>query len=589
MAQEGFKRKLTAILSADVEGYSRLMSENEDATVQTLKSYRTTIAGFVQQFRGRIVDSPGDNILAEFTSVLDAVNCAVEIQRDLAKRNAELTDNRKMEFRIGINLGDVIEEEGQIYGDGVNIAARLESMAEAGGICISGRVYDHVANKLGLGYENLGEHQFKNISNPIRVFRVKTETNLSEILTSEGHTALPLPDKPSIAVLPFINMSGDSEQEYFSDGITEDIITALSRSPWLFVISRNSSFTYRGAAVDVRVVSRELGVRYILEGSVRKVGNRVRINAQLIDGTVGSHVWAEKYDGELQDIFELQDQITQQVVATVQTEIQMHMGNKAKKLEHPDIGTWDLLARGYKFFYELTNESLAEAEKIFRRAVSSDPTSCDAHWLLAAAIFHQVWMGYASDTKASISEAYNYGKTAITLDQYNEYAHWIFGLIQLVQGKRDMAVAELRRAVELNPNCHLAYGSLGTVLSFSEESDESIRNNEIAIRSNPKDPSIFFRYSGIAMAHFVAGRYPEAAQWARKSINRKPNWRIGHAVLASSLAQLNLLDEAKEAVDNFLENIPNETITDLRKVLPFKRPGDAQRFEKGLRNAGMPE
>ena len=589
MVQDGFKRKLTAILSADVEGYSRLMSENEEATVQTLKSYRTAISSLVQQFRGRIVDSPGDNILAEFTSVVDAVNCAVEIQRSLDKRNAELTDNRKMKFRIGINLGDVIEEEGQIYGDCVNIAARLESMAEAGGICISGRVYDHVANKLGLGYENLGKHQVKNISNPIRVFRVKTETNLSEILSSEGHTALPLPDKPSVAVLPFINMSGDSEQEYFSDGITEDIITALSRSPWLFVISRNSSFTYRGAAVDVRVVSRELGVRYILEGSVRKVGNRVRINAQLVDGTVGSHVWAEKYDGELQDIFELQDQITQQVVATVQTEIQMHMGDKAKKLEHPDIGTWDLLARGYKLFYELTNESLAEAEKLFRRAVSSDPTSCDAHWLLAAAIFHQVWMGYASDIKASIPEAYNYGKTAIILDQYNEYAHWIFGLIQLVRGKRDMAVAELRRAVELNPNCHLAYGSLGTVLSIVGEPDESIRNNEIALRSNPKDPSIFFRYSGIAMAHFRAGRYSEASQWARKSINRKPNWRMGHAVLVSSLVQLNLFEEAEGAVDIYLENIPNETISGLRKVIHFDKSEDKHRFEEGLRKAGLPE
>ena len=589
MAEKGFKRKLTAILSADVQGYSRLMGENEEATVQTLKSYRTAIAGLVQQFRGRIVDTPGDNLLAEFTSVIDAVNCGVEIQRNLAKRNAELTDNRKMEFRIGINLGDVIEEEGQIYGDGVNIAARLESMAEPGGICISGRVYDHVENKLGLGYENLGKHQVKNISAPIRVFRVKTETNLSEILSSGGHTALPLPDKPSIAVLPFNNMSGDSEQEYFSDGIAEDIITALSRSPWLFVISRNSSFTYRGAAVDIRVVSRELGVRYILEGSVRKVGNRIRISAQLIDGTAGSHVWAEKYDGELQDIFEFQDQITQQVVATVQTQIQIYVGEEAKKLEYPDIGTWDLLARGYKFIYELTNESLAAAEKIFRRAVASAPTSCDAHWGLACVLFHQVWMGQASDNKATISEAYKLAKKAIELDEYNEYAHWILGLIQFNRGKQDMSIAAFERAIELNPNCSLAYGSLGTALSIFGDPDESIRNNEIAIRSNPKDPSIFFRYSGIAMAHFRAGRYSKASQWARKSINRKPNWRIGHAVLASSLVQLNLFGEAEEAIDEYLENIPNETISDLRTVLPFNNPDDTHRFEEGLRKAGLPE
>jgi TolB-like protein/Tfp pilus assembly protein PilF len=494
-----------------------------------------------------------------------------------------------MKFRIGINLGDVIEEEGRIYGDGINIAARVETMADAGGICISGSAYDQVANKLGLGYENLGEHKVKNINTPIRVFRIKTDTDLSKDIDSEEQATLPLPDKPSIAVLPFNNMSGDSEQEYFSDGITEDIITALSRSPWLFVISRNSSFTYRGSAVDIRKVSRELGVRYILEGSVRKVGNRVRISAQLIDGTLGSHVWAEKYDGELNDIFDLQDQITQKVVATVQTQIQIHVDEKVKKLEHPDIGTWDLLSRGFKLFYELTNESLAAAEKIVRRAVASAPTSCSAHRLLAGILFHQVWMGYASDSQESISEAYNLGKKAIGLDEYDEYAHWILGLIQLIRGKRDTAIAELKRAIELNPNCSLAYGSLGTVLSILGEPDESIRNNEIAIRSNPKDPSIFFRYSGIAMAHFRTGRYSEASQWARKSTNRKPNWRIGHAVLVSSLAQLDLLEEAKAALDNFLENIPNETISALRKVLPFKNPDDAVRLEGGLRKAGLPE
>ena len=589
MTQEGFKRKLVAILSADVEGYSRLMGDNEEATVRTLTAYRNVITNLTQQFRGRVVDSPGDNILVEFASVVDAVNCAVEIQRELAKRNFELPEKRKMRFRVGVNLGDVIDEDGRIYGDGINIAARVESLSEAEGICISGSAYDQVANKLGLEYENLGEHQVKNINTPIRIYRVKMGIDISEKFASEENAALPLPDKPSIAVLPFNNMSGDAEQEYFSDGITEDIITALSRSPWMFVISRNSSFTYRGAAVDVRVVSKELGVRYILEGSVRKAGNRVRITAQLIDGTVGSHVWAEKYDGELQDIFDLQDQITQQVVATVQTQIQLHIGDKAKKLEHPDIGTWELLSRGFKLFYELTNESLAAAEKIVRRAVASAPTSCSAHRLLAGVLFHQVWMGYTSDNQESISEAYHLGKKAIGLDEYDEYAHWILGLIQLFRGKRDMAIAELKRAIELNPNCSLAYGSLGTVLSIIGEPDESIRNNEIAIRSNPKDPSIFFRYSGIAMAHFRAGRYTEATQWARKSINRKPNWRIGHAVLASSLAQLNLLEEAKEAVDNFLENIPNETITDLLKVLPFKRSDDAQQFEEGLRKAGLPD
>jgi adenylate cyclase len=588
MAEEGFKRKLAAILSADVKGYSRLMDDDEEATVRTLTLYRTAIADVVQHFRGRIVDTPGDNILAEFTSIVDAVNCAVEIQRDLAERNADLSYNRKMEFRIGVNLGDVIEEEGRIYGDGVNIAARVEAMAEAGGINISGRAYDQVENKLGLQYENLGEHQVKNIARPIRVYRVIVETDLLERLASEEHTALPLPDKPSIAVLPFNNMSGDPEQEYFSDGITEDIITALSRSPWLFVISRNSSFAYRGSAVDVRKVSRKLGVRYILEGSVRKAGDRVRVTAQLIDGTVGSHVWAEKYDRELQDIFDLQDQITQQVVAAVQTKIQTYVAGKAKRLERPDVVTWDLLARGWKLYYELTKDSLAAAEKIFRKAVASAPTSCGANYLLAGVLIHQVLMGYASEETEITSEALELAKRAISLNEDDEYAHWTLGVIQHIRGRSDSAIAELKRAIELNPNCSLAYGTLGTVLSRSGDPDESIKYSEIATRSNPMDPSIFFRYSGIAMAHFVAGRYSEASQWARKCIHRKPSYRTGHAVLASSLAQLNLLEEANEAVDNYLENIPNETISKLMKV-SFKRPDDAHRFEEGLRKAGLPE
>ncbi|MHC4103672.1 MAG: adenylate/guanylate cyclase domain-containing protein [Planctomycetota bacterium] len=588
MTQDGFKRKLAAILSADVEGYSRLMDQNEEATVRTLTTYRNAINDLAQQYRGRVVDTPGDNVLAEFNSVVDAVNCAVEIQRDLAERNAKIADSRKMKFRIGINLGDVIEEESRIYGDGVNIAARVESMAEAGGICISGMAYDQVANKLGLEYENLGEHQVKNISRPIRIFRVIMEPDLSESVGSDVNAAPPLPDKPSIAVLPFDNMSGDSEQEYFSDGITEDIITALSRSPWLFVISRNSSFAYRGKMIDVRQVSRELGVRYILEGSVRKAGNRIRVTAQLIDGSVGSHVWAERYDGELQDIFGLQDQISQQVVASILTQIQMYVDDKTKRLDRPDVVTWDLLARGWKLFYELTNESLAEAERIFRRAVSSAPTSCDAHHLLASTLIHRVQMGYIADKKTAVSEAYQLAKRAISLDERNEYAHWGLGFIQLWRRNHDLAEAELKRAIELNPNCSLAFGSLGTVLSYSGEPDESIKNNEIAIRLNPRDISIFFRYSGLAMAHFVAGRYSEAVQWARKCIHRKPIWLVGHAVLVSSLAQLDLLEEAKAAVDNYLENIPDETISELRQ-LPFKNQDDAHRFEEGLRKAGLPE
>jgi len=584
MAEKVFKRKLAAILSADVEGYSRLMDDDEEATISTLTVYRSAIIDLVQQYRGRVVDTPGDNLLAEFTSVVDAVNCAIEIQRAIIERNDELPADRRMKFRIGVNLGDIIEEEDRIYGDGVNIAARVQSMAKAGGICISGRAYDQVENKLGLEYTYLGEHQVKNIRRPIRVYSVTMEALSGP---PEEKTVLPLPDKPSIAVLPFDNMSGDAEQKYFSDGITEEIITALSRSPWLFVISRNSSFAYQGKMVDIRQVSRELGVRYILEGSVRKMGNHVRVTAQLIDGKIGSHVWAEKYDGELQDIFDLQDQISQQVVASILTQIQIHGGDKIKRLDRPDVSTWDLLVRGWKLIYEMTKESLASAERILRRAAEVAPTSCDAHHLLAAALIHQAFIGYASDRDATFSEAYELAKRAIALDEQNEYAHWILGVIQHNIGKHDSAIAEQERALELNPNCSLAYGSLGTALMLSGHPDEAIKNIEIAIRLNPKDPSNFFRYSALASAHFMAGRYLEAAQWARKSIQRKPGWRIGHAILASSLAHLDLLEEAKEAVDYYRENIPDAAISKLH--LTSKNQSYVRRVEEGLRKAGLPE
>ena len=588
MSTQELKRKLTAILSADVKGYSRLMGENEEATVRTITAYRKVFAAIVKKHRGWVVDSPGDNIMAEFASVVDAVRGAVEIQEELKARNSELPEDRRMEFRIGINLGDVIQEGERIYGDGVNVAARIEKLADPGGICISESVRTTVGTNLPLGYDFIGEHSVKNIARPIRAYRILVETaSATDIPFTESMT-LHVPDKPSIAVLPFTNMSGDPEQEYFSDGITEDIITALSRSPWLFVISRNSGFAYRGKAVDVKQVSQELGVRYILEGSVRKAGNRVRVTAQLVDGTLGSHVWAEKYDGELQDIFELQDELTQKVVASTHTQIQLDISERVGRLERPDVGTWDLLARGWKLFYELTEESLASAETLFRRAVASDPTSCEAHQLLASVLIHQAQMGYVSDWDATISKAYELAKRAVALDDRNEYAHWTLGFIELWRRNHDMAIAELERAVELNPNCSLAYGTLGTVLSYSGEPDESIKNNEIAIRSNPRDISIFFRFSGIAMAHFVAGCYSEAAQWARKTVQRKPTWRVGHAVLAASLGQLNRLEEAKEAVNNYLQMIPDATISGLRQ-LPFKNPDDAHRFEEGLRNAGLPE
>ena len=584
MTEQGFKRKLTAILSADAVGYSRLMGEDEEATVRTITAYREVITNLIEKYNGKVLDSPGDNLLAEFVSVVDAVQCAVAVQKEIENRNHELPENRRMKFRIGVNLGDVIEEGGRIYGDGVNIAARIEGMATPGGVCISRIVHDQVENKLPFEYEHMGRRTVKNISKPVYVYRVLV---ISDVNSPDLGIEFELPDKPSIAVLPFINMSGDSAQEYFSDGITEDIITALSRSPWLFVISRNSSFVYRGAMADARKISRELGVHYILEGSVRKAGNRIRVTAQLIDGTLGSHVWAEKYDGELQDIFDLQDQITQQVVASLQPQIQLNIGEMVRRLGRPDVSTWELLSRGLKLYYEFTKDSLAAAEKIFRRAVAFAPTSSDPHHLLAGVLIHQVSMGYALDRDKTICEAYELAKQAVSLNENSEDAHWALGLIQHERGKNDIAILELERALELNPNCSTAYGLLGNIQSYCGKPDESIKNNQIAIRINPKDISIFFRFSGIAMAHFVAGRYEEAVQWTLKSIHRKPTWRMGHAILASSLAHLSRLEEAKDAITNFLKIVPNATISGLH--LPYKGLDDENKFKEGLRKAGLPQ
>ena len=369
MAEEHVKRKISAIFSADVEGYSRLMGDDEVATVRTLENYRKVMVDLIEQHRGRVVDSPGDNLLAEFGSVVDAVQCAVEVQQVLKAKNAELPENRRMEFRIGINLGDFIEEGERIYGDGVNIAARIEGLAEGGGICISGTAFDQVETKLGLDFEYLGEQAVKNIKKPVRVYRVRMESDFSDMELSGG---LSLPDKPSIAVLPFVNMSGDPEQEYFSDGITEEIITALSRSPKLFVIARNSTFTYKGKSAKVQKVAEDLGVRYVLEGSVRKAGDRVRITAQLIEAKTGHHLWAERYDRDLKDIFALQDEVAVKIMSAIGAELTR--GERALLLGKgtDNVEAYLMVLQGFEYWYRHTEETNLQARKLGEEAIRPD-------------------------------------------------------------------------------------------------------------------------------------------------------------------------------------------------------------------------
>jgi adenylate cyclase len=533
MAEKGFKRKLAAILSADVEGYSRLMDDDEEATVRTLTSYRTAITDLAQQFRGRVVDTPGDNILAEFTSVVDAVNCAVEIQRELAERNAELLYNRKMEFRIGVNLGDVIEEEGRIYGDGINIAARVESLSEAGGICISGRAYDQVANKLGLEYENLGEHQVKNISTPIRVYRVlsfpgaaahrvikakkalrktwrKTVLAIAAVLVivvgvwavwnyqfrappiteevvSEKPVSTGIPEKPSIAVLPFVNMSDDPKQDYFGDGLAEDLITDLAKISGLLVISRNSTFVYKDKSIGTKQIAENLGARYVLEGSVRKVGDQVRINAQLIDAPTQHHLWAERFDGPLSDIFALQDKIARKIVASLAVKLTELEQEHVYRKETDNIKAYDALLKGADLMKRYSPDRTVKAIPYFEEAIKLDPNYSRAYAGLAEAyIFAGIYGGRLvglSPQECFLRSEHN-REISMKNPTYGSYlvnAYFFFP----VQRRWEEAIADGERSVALAPKESSAWHGLGWALIWGGRPEEAADVAGTALRVDP--------------------------------------------------------------------------------------------------------
>ncbi len=628
MAQEGFKRKLAAILSADVEGYSRLMDDDEEATVRTITSYRNAIADLVQQFRGRVVDTPGDNILTEFTSVVDAVNCAVEIQRDLAERNTELPYNRQMQFRIGVNLGDVIEEDGRIYGDGINIAARVESLSEAGGICISGRAYDQVENKLGLEYENLGEHQVKNITRPIRVYRVLSYPGAAAhrvvqakktlgrrwrkigfsaalvvvIVVAMGiwqfymqrpsiepasveKMAFPLPDKPSIAVLPFDNLSGDPEQEYFSDGLTEEIITGLSKIPRLFVISRNSTFTYKGKPVKVQQVAEDMGVRYVLEGSVRKTGNKVRITAQLIDAVQGHHLWAERYDRDLKDIFVLQDEITKKIITALQVELAEGEQARGYARGTENLEAYLKFLQGWQYYQSVTKESNTLAQQMAKKAIKLDPEYPAAYYLLAFTHYREVILGSTKSPKKTLIQSIKMVQKAISLDDSLADAHGLLGWLYTVRRQHEKGIAEAEHATALNPNSADAYSLLGLTLNYAGRHEEAVKIYKKAIRLSPI-PSIntLFR---LCIACRDCGRYEEGISAAKKALDREPDCIFAHTCLASCFALLGRDDEAQAEAAEVMKIDPKFSLVYLGKRLPYKDPADTKLVVGSLRKAGL--
>ncbi|UCH22195.1 MAG: tetratricopeptide repeat protein [Deltaproteobacteria bacterium] len=637
MSTNVVKRKLAAILSADVEGYSRLMGEDEESTVRTLTTYREVMSGLIQQYRGRVVDYPGDNILAEFTSVVDAVQCGVEIQQVLKARNAALPESRRMAFRIGVNLGDVIEEGERIYGDGVNIAARLEAMAEAGGICISGSAYDQIKNKLALSYEYLGEKEVKNIAEPVRVYKAQIEpvarrarkkaglgrwrwavlAAAAFLVIGAGTVAVwtfyfrpsppsvepasvekmkfPLPDNPSLAVLPFTNMSNDPKQEYFSDGLSEDLITDLSRISGLFVIARNSTFAYKGKAVKIRQVAEELGVRYVLEGSVRKADNRVRINVQLIDATRGHHLWAQRYDGEMVDVFNLQDEITRKIIAALEMKLKGDRQEQDTRKETDNIEAYDAFLQGWKHYYRSTTEDWGKAISFFEKAIELDPNYGRAYAAMAL-IYWRYSLVKEYDWHPDPSIGVTWSQALIRFAEYMELAMKnptsiscrIEASMALYRRQWEKAVAQAERAVVLSPNDMDSFYAMAYILMAAGRLEEAMELIKKGMRYDPNN--IGYPLYLLGMAQFCRGQLEETVEFIERALRHNPQLPMDVPILAVAYAHLGQDQKARAALDVYLKHKGQYyNIRQLMFKFPFKDLGVSDRLADGILKAGLPD
>jgi adenylate cyclase len=557
MVEERAKRKLTAILSADVKGYSRLMGDNETDTVKTLTAYRKIMEELVQQHHGRVVDSPGDNLLAEFASVVDAVESAIEIQRQLKAKNAEIPEKRRMEFRIGINLGDVIEEGERIYGDGVNVAARIEGLALPGGVCVSGTAYDHVENKVVADFEYMGEQAVKNIRKPVRVYRVRTERGVPDVAMKQEVT---LPDEPSIAVLPFVNMSGDPKQEFFSDGITEEIITALSKVPHLFVISRESTFFYKGKPLKVKQVADDLGVRYVLEGSVQRSADRIRINAQLIDALTGRHMWAERYEREVRDIFALQDEIAMEILTALQVELtdgeQVLLGRGSTS----NLEAWGYAVKASAFAEEVTKEGNIRARRLLERAVALDPEYVKAWVWLAFMHWFDARFGWSDSPQESIRQTSIIAQKVLALDDTSPEAHALTGCIHLYLREYEQAIKEVERSVAFGPSHAFVHAVAAHIFRFSGKFEEAIAMIKKAMRLQPYVPGWYLMELG--MNDYCLGRYQEASESAEQflrlaqSRGKEMLW-VAYLMLAMNYSRLGRNHEARLAAEELIRLNPD--------------------------------
>jgi TolB-like protein/class 3 adenylate cyclase/tetratricopeptide (TPR) repeat protein len=590
------ERKLVAIFAADVEGYSRLMGADEVGTLQGLTRRRAILDGLISAHRGRIANTAGDSVLAEFGSAVDAVQCAVEAQAALAGANAGLSLDRHINFRIGVHVGDVMVKGGDLFGDAVNIAARLQTLARAGGTCISGAAHDQVRKILPFAFADLGAQQVENIDEPIRVFAVTTKGAAaaaypagSSSAPADNNEQLQLPDRPSIAVLPFQNMSGDPEQEYFADGMVEDITTALSRVKWLFVIARNSSFTYKGKAVDIKQVGRELGVRYVLEGSVRKAGNKVRITGQLIEVSTNAHLWADRFDGGLEDIFDLQDQITASIVGAISPKLEDAEIALARKKPTHHLGAYDFYLRGLALLYQFTKEGHEQSMPLLRKAVELDPDfalaqAAIAGWYISGKAF--VWIKIGD---REIVEADQLARRLLRLsnDDARVLAHAGQALTYVVGNLKEGAPV-LDQAIRLDPNLAVARLWGGGAKMYLGELDAAIEHFQRAVRLSPLEPRTFLAYSGLTSAHFLAGRYEKALESATTGIRKWPNFVALQRIAAACYAKSGRVEDAKRAWLVALQLDPTQRISNLRSQTLFRNE-DFEKFAEAYRIMGMPE
>ena len=586
---ERAERRLAAVLAADVAGYSRLMGADEEGTLARLKTARKSLVDpVITTHRGRIVKTAGDGMLVEFASAVDAARCAVEVQRGMADYNRDIPPDKRIEFRIGIHVGDIIIDDNDIFGDGVNIAARLEGIAELGGIAISRSVHEQVRDRLNVKFNDKGELALKNIARPVQVFAVVLDPAASSS-PSEPKPALPLPDKPSIAVLPFTNMSGDPEQEYFADGMVEDITSALSRIRWLFVIARNSSFTYKGKSVDIKQVGRELGVRYVLEGSVRKANSRIRITGQLIDATSGNHIWADRFEGGFDDVFQLQDQVTASVVGAIAPKLEQAEIERSLRKPTENLQAYDYYLRGVSCLYKFSMEANEQGLKLFLKAVEIDPDFAAAFAQAADCYVQRKANRWSVDRKSDAQQAGLFARRALEQAKDDPIVLANSGIaLAYVTGHLEEGAAYLKKATNLDANLAIGWSYRGLISIYLGEAG-AIEHFQQAIRLSPLDPRIFVSFNGMAYSYFFAGNYDEASVWADKAQREGPNHLFNHRIAMACQAMCGRVEEAREACSRVMKMDPTQRISDIRDRQPFRRDADVARLAEGFRIAGMPE